>query len=70
MSDHAAYFAAHLPQLTWQPTDLPENFPSIRAWAVDDCMDAGGTTSGKKEVERRQEQPPSIVGNECRGGII
>lgn len=25
---------------------------------ADDCMDAGGTTSGKKEVERRQEQSP------------
>jgi SAM-dependent methyltransferase len=32
---HAAYFAAHLPQLVWQPTDLPANFPSIRAWAAD-----------------------------------
>lgn len=32
---HAAYFAANLPQLVWQPTDLPANFPSIRAWAAD-----------------------------------
>ena len=30
---HAAYFAAHLPHLVWQPTDLSENFASIRAWA-------------------------------------
>lgn len=30
---HAAYFAAHLPHLAWQPTDLPEHFASIRAWA-------------------------------------
>ena len=29
---HAAYFAFHLPQLVWQPTDLSPNFPSIRAW--------------------------------------
>jgi SAM-dependent methyltransferase len=29
---HAAYFAAHFPRLIWQPTDLSENFPSIRAW--------------------------------------
>ena len=29
---HAAYFAAHLPRLIWQPTDLSENFASIRAW--------------------------------------
>ena len=30
---HAVYFAAHLPHLIWQPTDLSANFPSIRAWA-------------------------------------
>lgn len=30
---HAAYFAAHLPQHVWHPTDLSANFPSIRAWA-------------------------------------
>ena len=30
---HAVYFAAHLPHLTWQPTDLADNLPSIRAWA-------------------------------------
>lgn len=35
---HAAYFAARLPQLTWQPTDLPENFPSIRAWAAEAAL--------------------------------
>ena len=29
---HAAYFATHFPHLIWQPTDLSENFPSIRAW--------------------------------------
>lgn len=32
---HAAYFAAYLPQLIWQPTDLSSNFPSIRAWAAE-----------------------------------
>jgi len=32
---HAAYFAKHLPHLSWQPTDLEENLPSIRAWAAD-----------------------------------
>lgn len=32
---HAAFFAAHLPQLMWQPTELPGNFPSIRAWAAE-----------------------------------
>ena len=29
---HAVYFAAALPHLLWQPTDLAENLPSIRAW--------------------------------------
>lgn len=29
---HAAFFAAHFPQLDWQPTDLPAMLPSIRAW--------------------------------------
>jgi len=29
---HAAFFAAGLLQLVWQPTDLAESFPSIRAW--------------------------------------
>ena len=30
---HAAHFSARLARLVWQPTDLQENFPSIRAWA-------------------------------------
>jgi len=29
---HAAYFAAHLPQIQWHPTDLPENLDSIEAY--------------------------------------
>ena len=29
---HAAYFAPELPQLSWQPSDVAENLPSIRAW--------------------------------------
>lgn len=32
---HAAYFAQHLPHLTWQPSDLAENLPSIRAWRAE-----------------------------------
>lgn len=32
---HAAYFAAHLPHLQWQPTDLPENLPSIDAYRLE-----------------------------------
>jgi trans-aconitate methyltransferase len=29
---HAAYFAAALPHLTWQTSDLDSNLPGIRAW--------------------------------------
>lgn len=29
---HAAYFAPRLPHHIWQPTDVAENLPSIRAW--------------------------------------
>jgi hypothetical protein len=33
---HAASFAAALPEVIWQPSDLnPENFTSIRAWGKD-----------------------------------
>jgi SAM-dependent methyltransferase len=29
---HAAYFAAHLPHLAWQPSDVADNLPGIRLW--------------------------------------
>jgi cyclopropane fatty-acyl-phospholipid synthase-like methyltransferase len=29
---HAVYFGAHLPHLTWQTGDVPANHPGIRAW--------------------------------------
>jgi len=32
---HAAWFAAALPQLRWQPTDVAANLPSIEAWRGD-----------------------------------
>ncbi len=32
---HAAYFAAQLPHLAWQPSDLIANHASIRAWAAE-----------------------------------
>lgn len=32
---HAVYFAARLPHLSWQPTDLPANLPSIYAWCAE-----------------------------------
>ena len=32
---HAVHFAADLPQLRWQTSDLPANHASIRAWIAD-----------------------------------
>ena len=32
---HAFYFAKELPHLTWQPTDLAENYHGINAWRDD-----------------------------------
>ena len=29
---HAVHFAAALPHLTWQTSDLPDNHPGIEAW--------------------------------------
>jgi hypothetical protein len=29
---HAVHFAAHLPHLQWQTSDLPDNHPGILAW--------------------------------------
>ncbi len=32
---HAAYFARHLPHLTWYASDVAEHHPSISAWLVE-----------------------------------
>jgi len=32
---HAVYFAEHLPQVSWQPTDLAENLPGIELWIAE-----------------------------------
>ncbi|MFB6260792.1 MAG: DUF938 domain-containing protein [Thiohalorhabdaceae bacterium] len=32
---HAVHFARHLPHVVWQPTDVGENLPGIRAWLAD-----------------------------------
>ncbi len=32
---HAVYVGRRLPHLTWQPTELPEALPGIRAWLAD-----------------------------------
>lgn len=36
---HAACFAAALPHLVWQASDLPENHPGIRAWLAEAALD-------------------------------
>ena len=35
---HAAYFAAALPHLAWQSSDLAENLPGIAAWRNDAAL--------------------------------
>jgi cyclopropane fatty-acyl-phospholipid synthase-like methyltransferase len=35
---HAAYFAAHLPHLIWQTSDLLQNHPSILAWQQETAL--------------------------------
>jgi len=32
---HAAYFTAALPHLRWQPSDVAEHLPGIRAWGTE-----------------------------------
>ncbi|MFP4559987.1 MAG: DUF938 domain-containing protein [Thiohalorhabdus sp.] len=32
---HAVHFGRHLPHLTWQPTDVADNLPGIRAWLAE-----------------------------------
>jgi SAM-dependent methyltransferase len=32
---HAVHFARGLPHMTWQPTDIAENLPSIAAWRAE-----------------------------------
>ncbi|MFK8018884.1 MAG: DUF938 domain-containing protein [Pseudomonadales bacterium] len=32
---HACFFAQHLPQLQWQPSDMIDNLPGIRQWRCD-----------------------------------
>lgn len=33
---HAVYFSKQLPHVSWQPSDLAENLPSIQAWIDDE----------------------------------
>jgi hypothetical protein len=43
---HAAYFAAALPQLTWQASDRAENLPGIRTW-----LDEGSLSNAPPPLE-------------------
>ena len=36
---HAAWFPAYLPHLQWQPTEVEENLPGIRAWLAEAELD-------------------------------
>ncbi len=36
---HACHFAANLPQLTWQPTELPGQLADIHRWMADEGHD-------------------------------
>lgn len=35
---HAVFFGAQMPHLTWQTSDLPENHPAIRTWLEDAAL--------------------------------
>ena len=35
---HAVFFGAGLPQLTWQTSDVPDNHPGILAWLEEACL--------------------------------
>ncbi|OOG25950.1 methylase [Thioalkalivibrio denitrificans] len=35
---HAVYFAAALPHLRWQPSDVPEHLPGIRLWLAEAAL--------------------------------
>ncbi len=36
---HAVFFAAHLPHLHWQPSDMAENLPGIGLWLAESQSD-------------------------------
>jgi len=50
---HAVYFAAELPHLTWQPSDLRENLPGVAA-----RVRQGGLTNVLEPIELDVESRP------------
>ncbi len=55
---HAVYFAANLPHLVWQPSDLAENHPAITAW-----LEAEGppNLSGLVELDVARPETSAVV---------
>jgi len=54
---HAAYFSAALPHLTWQTSDRAENLAGIRQWLADAAGPPGSSPSAA-EAMVGQEGPP------------
>lgn len=54
---HAVYFAEHMPWLTWQASDLPENLPGIQAWLNEAAL--GNTPPPLRLDVSRDEWPPA-----------
>lgn len=52
---HAVYFAEHMPWLTWQASDLPENLPGIRAWLDEAAL---GNTPPPRQLDVSLDEWP------------
>ena len=53
---HAVFFAAQLPHLHWQPSDMAENLPGIRQWLAED---GGENIAEPLELEVRHSAWPA-----------
>lgn len=51
---HAVFFGRHLPHIQWQPSDVRENLPGIRAW----LEDAPDNVSTPLELDVNGDWPP------------
>jgi SAM-dependent methyltransferase len=49
---HAAYFAPALPHLSWQPSDVADNLPSVRVW-----REAAQTARLREPIELDVDEP-------------